>query len=92
MEVTNTCQDGSKLCRRNSKLIVGVGDGVNRGPERRAKVEAQLILGLVLVIPVVLFPAAFVWYLNVGGGHAAVEEARGRRTGDANGVEGAAAR
>ena len=36
--------------------------------------EGQLIVALVLVIPVVLFPAAFVWYLNIGGIVSAVRE------------------
>jgi len=29
--------------------------------------EWQFAVGLILAIPVILFPAAFVWYLNVGG-------------------------
>jgi len=29
--------------------------------------ELVIILALVIAIPVILFPAAFVWYLNVGG-------------------------
>ena len=29
--------------------------------------ELLIVLALVLAIPVILFPAAFVWYLNVGG-------------------------
>jgi len=40
--------------------------------------EWQLILALVLAIPVILFPAAYVWYLNIGGVRAAVREARKR--------------
>jgi len=42
--------------------------------------EGQLILALVLGIPVTILPAAFVWYLNIGGIHAAVREARARTT------------
>jgi len=42
-------------------------------------VEWQAVLALVVILPVVLFPAAFVWYLNVGGVYAAVKEARRRR-------------
>ena len=38
--------------------------------------EWQLVIALVVAIPVVLFPAAFVWYLNIGGIVAAVREAR----------------
>jgi len=29
--------------------------------------EWQLIVALAIVIPIILFPAAFVWYLNIGG-------------------------
>ena len=41
--------------------------------------ELTLIVVLVLAIPVVLFPAAYVWYLNVGGIVQAVREARAAR-------------
>ena len=37
--------------------------------------ELGMVLALVVAIPVVLFPAAFVWYLNVGGIVAAVRDA-----------------
>ena len=36
----------------------------------------QLIVALAVAIPVILFPAAFVWYLNLGGIVHAVREAR----------------
>ena len=39
----------------------------------------ELIVALVIAIPVILFPAAFVWYLNIGGMVAAVREARAKR-------------
>lgn len=42
--------------------------------------EWQVIVALVVMLPVILLPAAFVWYLNVGGVYAAVKEARKRRT------------
>jgi hypothetical protein len=38
-----------------------------------------MIVALVIAIPVVLFPAAFVWYLNIGGVVAKVREARAAR-------------
>ena len=41
--------------------------------------EWQFILALVLAIPVILFPAAYVWYLNIGGLRAAVREMRKKR-------------
>ena len=41
--------------------------------------EGQVILDLVLAIPVILFPAAFVWFLNVSGIYTVIREARKRR-------------
>ena len=39
----------------------------------------ELIVALVVAIPVILFPAAFVWYLNIGGVVQAVREAKAAR-------------
>ena len=36
----------------------------------------QVIIALVIAIPIILFPAAFVWYLNLGGVFASIREAR----------------
>jgi len=41
--------------------------------------EWYLILLLVLGIPVILFPAAYVWYLNIGGVYALIKEAREKK-------------
>jgi hypothetical protein len=41
--------------------------------------EWQIAVALVVAIPVVLFPAAFVWYLNIGGVVQAVREARAKK-------------
>ncbi len=41
--------------------------------------EWQIIVALVLVIPIILIPVVFVWYLNIGGIYAAIKEARERR-------------
>ena len=41
--------------------------------------EGQMILALVLAIPIILFPAAFVWYLNVSGIYIVIRETRERR-------------
>ena len=38
--------------------------------------NAVLVIALVLAIPVMLFPAAYVWYINIGGIYQAVKEAR----------------
>ena len=41
--------------------------------------EWQIIVALIVAIPVVLFPVAFVWYLNVGGIYTAIKEARAKK-------------
>lgn len=39
----------------------------------------QIIVALVVAIPIILFPVAFVWYINIGGIYTAIKEARARR-------------
>ena len=41
--------------------------------------EWQIIVALVVMLPVILLPAAFVWYMNIGGMTAALREARKRK-------------
>jgi len=41
--------------------------------------EWQVVVALALAIPIILFPAAFVWYLNIGGIIHAVKEAKAVR-------------
>jgi hypothetical protein len=41
--------------------------------------EWEFIVALVIAIPIILFPAAFVWYLNLGGLFSAIRQARERR-------------
>jgi len=41
--------------------------------------QLELIVALAVAIPVILFPAAFVWYLNLGGIVHALREARANR-------------
>ena len=41
--------------------------------------EWQFIVALVVMIPIILLPVAFVWYLNLGGLYAAAREARSKR-------------
>ena len=38
----------------------------------------EFIVALVVGIPIILFPAAFVWYLNIGGIYALIKEKRAR--------------
>jgi hypothetical protein len=40
----------------------------------------ELIVALIIAVPIILFPASYVWYLNIGGIYTAVKEARARRT------------
>ena len=39
----------------------------------------EFIVVLVLAIPVILLPVALVWYLNIGGIWAVIQDARERR-------------
>ena len=39
----------------------------------------QVILAIVLVVPIILLPVLFVWYLNAGGIVAAIKEAKAKR-------------
>jgi len=41
--------------------------------------NALIIVTLAVLIPVILFPAALVWYINIGGIVHAVREARAAR-------------
>jgi hypothetical protein len=41
--------------------------------------EWQYIVALAIAIPVILFPVAFVWYLNVGGVLHAIGDAREKK-------------
>jgi hypothetical protein len=47
--------------------------------------EWPLILVLVVGIPIILFPAAYVWYLNIGGIYAAIREKKAVREKTAKG-------
>jgi hypothetical protein len=42
--------------------------------------EWEFIVALVVMVPVILLPVAFIWYLNIGGAMAAMREARARKT------------
>jgi len=41
--------------------------------------EWEFIVVLVVAIPVILFPVAFVWYLNIGGIYALIRQRRAKR-------------
>lgn len=44
--------------------------------------EWQIVVALVVAIPIILLPVAFIWYLNIGGIYALIKEARARRVAD----------
>ena len=46
----------------------------------------ELMIALAIAIPIILFPAAFVWYLNIGGIYAAIKEAQERQVARKKGV------
>jgi hypothetical protein len=58
----------------------GEGRKKERKKKRRTTMEGQVVLALAIAIPIILFPAAFVWYLSLGGVFYAIREARTRRT------------
>ncbi|MBA7706804.1 hypothetical protein ES703_115661 [subsurface metagenome] len=41
--------------------------------------EWQIILAIAVAIPIILFPVAYVWYINIGGIVATIKDARARR-------------
>ncbi len=47
----------------------------------------ELVIALAVAIPVILFPAAFVWYLNLGGIVQAAKRAKAIREKKTAGVE-----
>ena len=49
--------------------------------------EWQVIVALVIAIPIILFPVAFVWYLNIGGIYAAIKDTRAKRIVHKKGVK-----
>ena len=52
--------------------------------------EWQIILALVLAVPIILFPVAYVWYLNIGGIYTAIREARQKKAGREVGIRAVA--
>ena len=50
----------------------------------------ELVVALVIAIPIILFPAAYIWYLNIGGIVVAIKEARAKRVAQEKGATAAA--
>jgi hypothetical protein len=49
--------------------------------------QAVFVIALIIAIPLILFPAAFVWYMNIGGIYTAIREARRKRAAQARNTE-----
>jgi hypothetical protein len=47
----------------------------------------EFIVALVVAIPIILFPVAFVWYLNIGGIYSAIRRARAKKAAHAEKAE-----
>jgi hypothetical protein len=49
--------------------------------------EWQIVAALVLAIPVILLPVAFVWYLNLGGLFSRIKELRAKKAALEKGIK-----
>ena len=74
-DMENRYYGGSQRRQYRAKLIVDRGEP-QKDKKRRCEMEWLAILILVIGIPVILFPAAYVWYLTGGGIVAAIREKR----------------
>ncbi len=50
----------------------------------------EFIVALVVAVPIILFPVAFLWYLNIGGIYAAVKQVREKRAARREGIRAVA--
>jgi hypothetical protein len=41
----------------------------------------EILIALIIAVPVILFPAAYLWYMDIGGLFTSYKEARARRAG-----------
>ena len=48
--------------------------------------EWQLVVALAVAIPVILFPAALVWFMNISGIYTVIRETRARRVAREKGI------
>ena len=60
-------------------MEVGGREEKGERKERRDKMNGQLVMALVIAIPIILIPAAFIWYLNISGIYTVIRETRKRR-------------
>ena len=55
---------------------------MNKSPRAHGgeQMETMVVVALAVAIPIILFPAAFVWYLNLGGLAEAFKKVTARKT------------
>jgi len=41
--------------------------------------EWQIVVALAIILPILLIPVAYIWYLNIGGLYAVMRKAHARR-------------
>jgi hypothetical protein len=39
----------------------------------------EILIAIIIAVPVILFPAAYLWYINIGGIFDSAKEARAKR-------------
>jgi hypothetical protein len=39
----------------------------------------EILIALIIAVPVILFPAAYLWYMDIGGMYTSYKEARAKR-------------
>ena len=54
--------------------------------------DTAIVVALAIAIPIILFPVALVWYVNIGGIVKAAQEARERRALETRDAEAVKAR
>ena len=47
----------------------------------------EFVVALVLAVPLVLFPVALIWYLNIGGIYSVIQRARSKGTAPERGAK-----
>lgn len=48
--------------------------------------QGEVVLALAIMVPIIIFPAALVWYINIGGITAALKEARAKKAAESKGL------
>jgi len=52
---------------------------IKQGRKEGWAMQWEFVVALAIAIPIILFPAAFLWYLSIGGIYAAIRETIRRR-------------